>query len=327
MFGWDGLLSPEWCSLTGTFLALGVFLIGTYSVRRLAILRGFIILLAGTAILVLDVVRVRPVHESAELHTTPYVGCYLVGALAVGLLVLGATALRFALMNSNPDADAQAMRFLRWKFHSLWEPALSLCVGSRVKGASSNLTGDNLDHAELTGAKLEGEKQVMNVADLPAMTHEPVSVGGSPIVPGRPTSSGTPAFPNEPLPKAVGFTIKVVKAFLLIVFVCCLFLFWSESASSSAKGHRIQIGFPSPWFELEKHATGFRYGLNLLSWSWAIAALGALSCYLYGAVRRCETAKLSATEKLLSNGCLLWLLTMTFAFVLVAIHAVLMTKQ
>jgi hypothetical protein len=109
MFGWDGEFSWEWTSIPATFLALGVFLIGTHSVRRMAMLRAFVMLLAGTAILVLDVVRVRPVHGSAELYTTPYVGCYIVGALAVGLLILGAMALRFALMKTSGDADAHAM--------------------------------------------------------------------------------------------------------------------------------------------------------------------------------------------------------------------------
>src|SRR5262249_54878045 len=84
---------------------------------------------------------------------------------------------------------------------------------------------------------------------------------------------------------------KVIKALLLIVLACCLFLFLSFSASSSAKGHRIQVGFPSPWFEAEGTPTGFNHHVNLLSWSWAIAALGALSCYLYGAIRRRETEK------------------------------------
>jgi hypothetical protein len=132
---------------------------------------------------------------------------------------------------------------------------------------------------------------------------------------------------EERLPQAVGLTIRVVKAFLLIVFSCCLFLFLSFSVSSSPKGHRIQVGFPSPWFEAEGSPTGFNHHVNLGSWSWAIAALGALSCYLYGAIRRRETAKLSALERLGANGCLLWLLIVTSAFIVASIMAILMMTR
>src|SRR5262245_29785906 len=184
-----GLLSWEWTSITVTFLVLGLFLIGTHSVRRMAILRGFAMLLAGTVVLVLDVVRVRNVYGSSERYTTPYVGCYLVGALAVGLLILGAIALRFALMHTNPDADAQAMKYLRRKLHALWESALSLCVGSRVKGASSKLTGDHLNDAPLSSPALEGEEAVRSDARRPGTTHKADPVGGSSIMPGDPTSN------------------------------------------------------------------------------------------------------------------------------------------
>jgi hypothetical protein len=142
-------------------------------------------------------VRVRPVHGSAELYTTPYVGSYLVGALAVGLLVLGVIALRFARLNTKPDAEAQAMTFLRRKLHALWESALSLCVGSRVKETSSSLTGDNLSEAHLSGAALEGEQPVSGDANPPAMTPQPDPVGRSPFTPGKPTSNPPPALPHS----------------------------------------------------------------------------------------------------------------------------------
>jgi hypothetical protein len=183
--GWGREFSWEWTSIPATFLALGLVRIGTHSVRRLAILRAFAMLLSGTVVLVLDVVRVRPVHGSAESYTPPYVGCSIVGAFTVGLLILGARALRFALMKTNGDADAQAMKFLGHKLHSLWESALSLCVGSRVKGASSNLTGDNPNDAPLGGTAL-GEEPVSHDANLPAMTPEPDPVGGSALMPGTP---------------------------------------------------------------------------------------------------------------------------------------------
>jgi hypothetical protein len=228
MFGWGGEFSWEWASIPATFLALGLVLIGTHSVRRLALLRAFAMLLAGTVVLVLDVVRVRPVHGSAESYTTPYVGCYIVGALAVGLLILGAMALRFALTKTSGDADAQAMRFLGQKLHSLWESALSLCVGSRVKGASSNLTGDNLSDAHLSGAALEGEEPVSHDANPPAMTPEPDPVGGSPIMPGTPTTNAHPAHPHEQLPGSGRSTMKVIIiALFLIILAYCLILLLS----------------------------------------------------------------------------------------------------
>jgi uncharacterized protein (TIGR03067 family) len=322
MFGWGGEFSWEWASIPAIFLALGLFLIGSHSVRRMAILRALVMLLAGAAILVLDVVRVRPVHGSAESYTTPYIGVYVVGGLAVAVLILGVMALRSALMDSNSDADAQALRLLRRKLDSLWESALSLCVGSRVKGASSNSTGADLNDAHLSSAAPKGEEPVSHEASLSAMLPEADPVDGSQIMSVPSVSIATSALPHEDLPKAARFAMKVIKAMLLTVFTCCLFLFLSYSEWSSGKGHRIEVGFPSPWFEAEKWSNGFEQHVNLLSWSWAIAALGAVSCYLYGAIRRREVDKLSALEKLESKGCLLWLLIVLFAFIIVAIRAI-----
>jgi predicted Ser/Thr protein kinase len=217
MFGWGGEFSWEWTSIPATFLALGLFLIGTHAVRRMASLRAFVMLVAGTVVLVLDVVRVRPVHGSAELYTTPYLGSYLVGALAVGLLLLGVMALRFALLNTNPDADTQAMNFLRRKLHSLWESALSLCVGSRVQGATSNLTGDHRKHAPLSGTALEEQEAGSSEAHLPGATVEADPVGGSPIMPGKPTSDAPPALPPEPSVGSGRSTRKVAIAVFLII--------------------------------------------------------------------------------------------------------------
>jgi hypothetical protein len=179
----------------------------------------------------------------------------------------------------------------------------------------------------LSGATLEGEEAVSSDAQLPGTTPEADPAGGSPIIAGEPTSTTAPVPRHERTPKAVGFISRVVKAFLLIVHACCLFLFLSFSGSYSAKGHRIQVGFPSPWFEAKGSPTDFTHHLNLASWSWAIAALGALSCYLYGAIRRRETAKLSALEKLGANGCLLWLMIVGLAFIVASIMAILMMTQ
>jgi uncharacterized protein (TIGR03067 family) len=153
-----GLLSWEWTSITATFLTLGLFLIGTRSVQGVATMRAFAMLLGGTVVLVLDVLRVRPVYGNAEFSPTPYVGFYVLGVVSVGLLIVGVMALRFALTNRNPDADAQPMKLLHQQLRSLWESALSLCVGSGVKGASSNLTGDNPNDAHLSGTTLHGDE-------------------------------------------------------------------------------------------------------------------------------------------------------------------------
>jgi uncharacterized protein (TIGR03067 family) len=327
MFRLDGELSPEWCSITATFLALGLFLIGTHSVRRMAIRRGIAMLLAGTVLLVIDVVRAQPMFGSAELSTTPYIGFYIVVALAVGLLILGAMTLRFALMDSSLDPDAQAMTFWRRKLHSLWQSVLSLSVGSRVKEAGSHSTEAESNDAHLSGSALDTEQPVSHHADLPARTPEADSVSGSSMMPVNPVGSAAPALTNQPFQKPSGTVIKVAKAFLLIVFTCCLILFLSVNASGSPRGHRIQVGFPSPWFEAEGSPTAFTHHVNLLSWSWAIAALGALSCSLYGAIRKRETAKLSALEKLGSRGCLLWLLIVLFALVVVSGMALWMMTQ
>jgi uncharacterized protein (TIGR03067 family) len=228
-----GLLSWEWTSILATFLALGLFLIGAHSVRRLALLRAFAMLLAGTGIFVLDVVRVRPVYESSEHYTTPYVGSYVVGALAVGLLILGAMALRFALLNGNHHADAQAMKFLGQKLQSLWESALFLCVGSRVKGTSNNLTGDNLNDAPLSGAALEGGEPVRHEANPPAITPERNPVGSSPILPGELTSNPPSALPHEQSPVSGRSTMKVAIAIFLIILgfgLILLFVEWGNEA-------------------------------------------------------------------------------------------------
>jgi hypothetical protein len=305
----------------GTFLTLGLYLLGTYSVPRLAFQRAVAIITAGMVLLVLSAVSAQSadvLQVYGHIYYTLYVGFYVVCALAVGLLVLGVMALRLALLNTGPDADAQSVKGVRRKLDSLWNSALSLCIGSRIKGPNAAL---------LSGGTLEGEEAVGSDAQLPGKTPEADPAGGSPIIVGEPTSTTAPVPPRKPTPKSAGFTSRVVKAFLLVVHVCCLFLFLSFSGSSSGKGHRIQVGFPSPWFEAEGSLTGFNHHLNLASWSWGIAALGALSCYLYGAIRRRETAKLSALEKLGANGCLLWFLIATLAFIVASVMAILMMAQ
>jgi hypothetical protein len=147
------------------------------------------------------------------------------------------------------------------------------------------------------------------------------------MMPVNPVSCAAPPLTKQRFQKLAGTVLKVVKAFLLIVFVCCLVLFLSVNASGSPRGHRIQVGVPFPWFEAEGSPTAFTHHVNLLSWSWAIAALGALSCSLSGVIRKRETAKLSALEKVGSRGCLLWLLIVLFALVVVSGMALWMMIQ
>jgi hypothetical protein len=99
-----GLFSWEWTTITATFLALGLFLIFTHSVRRLAVWRALAMILAGIVVLAVDVLRAQsnvfgPVIRS---FTTPYIGFYVIGALAIGLLVLGVIEARLTLMATSP---------------------------------------------------------------------------------------------------------------------------------------------------------------------------------------------------------------------------------
>jgi serine/threonine protein kinase len=316
-----GQFSWGWSTNMGTFLTLGLYLLGTYSVPRLAFQRAVAIITAGMVPLVLSAGSARSAGELqvfGHIYYTLYVGFYVVCALAVCLLVLGVMALRLALLNTSPDADAASVKGLRRKLHSLWKSALSLCIASWIKGPSAAL---------FYGGTLGGEEAVGSDAQLPGKTSEADPARGSPVIAEEPTSTTAPVPPREPTPNAAGFTSRVVKAFLLIVHVCCLFLFLSFSGSGSAKGHRIQVGFPSPWFEAEGSPTSFNHHFNLASWSWAIAALGALSCYLYGAIRRRETARLSALGKLGANGCLLWFLIVTLAFIVASVLGILTMAQ
>jgi hypothetical protein len=61
------------------------------------------------------------------------------------------------------------MKFWRRKLRSLWESALSLCVGSRVKGANSNLTRGSLK-ANSSGAALEGDEARSHVQEKESRT-------------------------------------------------------------------------------------------------------------------------------------------------------------
>jgi hypothetical protein len=131
--------------------------------------------------------------------------------------------------------------------------------------------------------------------------------------------------PHEESPKTNGIIIKVFKAFLLIVFACCLVLFLSYSESGSPQGQRMQIGFPSAWFEVEKHTTGFRYGITLFSWSWAIAALGAVACCIFGVIKKFESGEQQTNPiKLASRGFHLWVWVVVLALAVASIRAMVM---
>src|SRR5260370_32044249 len=73
-----GLFSWEWTTITATFLALGLFLIFTHSVRRLAAWRALAMILAGIGVLVVDVLRAQTsIGPVSHFYTTPYIGFYV----------------------------------------------------------------------------------------------------------------------------------------------------------------------------------------------------------------------------------------------------------
>jgi hypothetical protein len=99
-----GLFSWEWTTITAAFLALGLFLTFTHSVRRLAAWRALAMILAGIGVVVVDVVRAQSNFGPVmHFYTTPYIGFYVIGALAIGLLVLGVIEARLALMATTPN--------------------------------------------------------------------------------------------------------------------------------------------------------------------------------------------------------------------------------
>jgi hypothetical protein len=174
------LFSWEWTTITATFLALGLYLIGTHAVRRLTVQRASAMILAGIVVLVVDVLRAQVnLRVVGHVYNTPYVGFYLVGVVAVALLVLGVITLRNALVYGRAEADSDPMNALGRKLRSLWESAHSLCVGSRVKGPS---------HAPLSGGTHEGEEPVSQNTNLPVLTPEGPAVGGPPIMSRNPST-------------------------------------------------------------------------------------------------------------------------------------------
>jgi hypothetical protein len=184
-----GLFSWEWTTITATFLALGLYLIGTHAVRRLALQRACAIILAGIVVLVVDVYRAQAnLRLLGHMYNTPYVGFYVVGVVAVALLILGVITLRNALVHAKAEAGAGLTSALGRKLHSLWESALSLCIGSRVQGPSN---------APLSGTAPEGEEPVSHGAAPRAMAPEPDPVGGSQVMPENPTSNPPPSLPHE----------------------------------------------------------------------------------------------------------------------------------
>jgi predicted Ser/Thr protein kinase len=94
-----GLFSWEWTTITVVFLALGLLLIFTHSLPRLAAWRALVMTLAGIGVLVVDVWRAQSnITPVSPISTTPYIGFYVTGVLAIGLLVLGVIEARLALL-------------------------------------------------------------------------------------------------------------------------------------------------------------------------------------------------------------------------------------
>jgi uncharacterized protein (TIGR03067 family) len=218
-----GLFSWEWTTITATFLALGLYLIGTHAVRRLAVQRASAMILAGVVVLVVDVLRAQVnLRVVGRVYNTPHVGFYAVGVVAVALLVLGVITLRDALVNAKVGADAgRPMNPLGRKLRSLWGSALSLCVGSRVKGPS---------HAPLSGSTHEGEEPVGQDTNLPVMMPEAPAAGGPPIMPRSPTSTKVGSRGCLPWLLVVAFAFTVAS----IMAVLTMPQMWSISDEAAA---------------------------------------------------------------------------------------------
>jgi hypothetical protein len=78
-------------------------LIFTHSVRRLAAWRALAMILAGVGVVVVDVFRAQSnFGPVSHFFTTPHIGFYVIGALAIGLLVLGVIEARLTLMATTP---------------------------------------------------------------------------------------------------------------------------------------------------------------------------------------------------------------------------------
>jgi len=87
---------------------------------------------------------------------------------------------------------------------------------------------------------------------------------------------------------------KVIKTLLIAVYLVCLLIFFSYkgSVSVSADGFSHEIGFPTPWFVVEKHfgedGGGHGVSIKMLSSSWLFGGLGALACYVYLQIKRSD---------------------------------------
>jgi len=78
-------------------------LIFTHSLRRLATWRALAMMLAGIGVLVVDVLRAQSnIGPVSHVYTTPYIGFYVIGVLAIGLLFLGMIEARVALLATTP---------------------------------------------------------------------------------------------------------------------------------------------------------------------------------------------------------------------------------
>jgi hypothetical protein len=124
-----------------------------------------------------------------------------------------------------------------------------------------------------------------------------------------------------------------INVLLIVIFADCLifFLSYSESSSPAEKWHKFQIGYPtSPWLQFEKYTnldaekhavTGGGYDFRVIwtSWSWAIAAGGALAIWLVGKVNRVEEEMHSRLFKMILNG--IWPLIVLFSFTLALTRA------
>ncbi len=101
-------------------------------------------------------------------------------------------------------------------------------------------------------------------------------------------------------------TTKAIKAVLLVVYVICLLAFFGPHGSVQfPKGtFKYEVGFPSPWFTLEKYESGHSFFVTLSS-AWIVAAVGFIACYAYWRIKRTEGSSLGRLDSPRAQG-IIW---------------------
>ncbi|MBW8038725.1 MAG: serine/threonine protein kinase [Planctomycetes bacterium] len=113
-------------------------------------------------------------------------------------------------------------------------------------------------------------------------------------------------------------TTKAIKTVLAVVYFFCLLAFFGFSGSGSASEgtFKHEIGFPSPWFTIEKHESGHNAVVHLSS-AWIVAGIGFLVYYMYWRIKRTEgiVGKLDSPRGQLIIWAVLAVIAMSIGFV------------